>query len=208
ILTSSSHSRSPEELYAELGAWIEAGDERRILLLLDEADEFLNADASSGFRIVRRLKELMDRTERRFKPVLAGLHQVQRFQSIPNQPLAHLGQPIAVGPLSGQYAFNLVVIPLEALGYRFESDEVVFRILTNTNYQPSLIQLFCDGLVRHMLKRPVHKDAPPYAVTMEDVEHVYGTPDLANEIRNRFELTINLDPRYRVSGVPPVWWTS
>lgn len=198
IITSRRSARSPEELYDELLTWIEADEERRILLLLDEADEFLNADASEGFRIVRRLKELMDRTERRFKPVLAGLHQVQRFQSIPNQPLAHLGQPIAVGPLGPQYAFNLVATPLEALGYRFESDEAVFRILTNTNYQPSLLQLFCDELLKYMLKRPLAKDAPPYLVSMDDVERVYATPDLANEIRNRFELTINLDPRYRV----------
>ena len=45
------------------------------------------------------LKGLMDRTNRRFKVVFAGLHNVQRTTTLSNHPLAHYGTPICVGPL-------------------------------------------------------------------------------------------------------------
>lgn len=188
-----------EEIRTQVKAWLEIDGERRILLLLDECDSFLNADAREGFRNVSELKTLMDETERRFKPVFAGLHQVRRFQRIPNQPLAHLGYPTPVGPLKPQPAYDLIVKPLEALGFKFETADLPTRILTATNYQPSLIQLFCSELVEYMLReKSCGPDSPPYLVASADVEHVYHTPRVVEEMRTRFELTTNLDPRYRV----------
>jgi hypothetical protein len=184
----------------QVKAWIGNEPGRRILLLLDECDSFLNADAENGFRNVSQLKSLMEETDRMFKPVFAGLHQVNRFQRMPNQPLAHLGVQMPVGPLTPQRAYELITKPMEALGYRFEGGSgLPERILTATNYQPSLIQIFCSELVKHMLDKHARgPNTPPYVVTSEDVEHVYQTPHVVEEMRGRFELTINLDPRYRV----------
>ena len=39
-----------------------------------------------GFPTLQRLKGLMEASQRRFKPVFAGLHQVQRFHDLPNTP--------------------------------------------------------------------------------------------------------------------------
>jgi hypothetical protein len=66
---------------------------RRVLVMLDEADDFLDADSQDDFRVVTALRELMLATQRRCKVIFAGLHNVQRFQGIPNQPLAHYGAP-------------------------------------------------------------------------------------------------------------------
>ena len=62
----------------EIERWVNTGNDNRFLLLLDEADAFLAADALNDFRESTRLKGLMDRTDRRFKVVLAGLHHVLR----------------------------------------------------------------------------------------------------------------------------------
>ena len=78
--------------------WLNADPNRRLLLLLDECDDFFDADSERGFSQTARLRDLMVRNDRRVKAVFAGLHQVQRFASIPNQPLAHLGQPQVIGP--------------------------------------------------------------------------------------------------------------
>lgn len=187
-----------EELRKQVLSWLGAESTRRILLLLDESDSFLNEDAKAGFRNVNQLKSLMEETERRFKPVFAGLHQVRRFQRIPNQPLAHLGFPTPVGPLKPQPAYDLITKPLETLGFKFEDRDLPARILTATNYLPSLIQLFCSELVDHMLSKSCGPNSPPYLVTSADVDAVYQTPRVVEEMRTRFHLTTHLDPRYRV----------
>lgn len=172
----------------------------RLMLLLDEADNFLETDAERGFPVVSDLKILMDRTERRFKVVFAGLHNVQRFQRIPNQPLAHLGTPIEVGPLEPEAAWELLERPLRALGYRFgeglEVDpSIPFLIFSYTNYHPGLIQLFGWELVAR-LKATRRSGLPPFGISRSDVEAVYRNEEVRKNIRERFTWTLSLDERY------------
>lgn len=174
----------------------------RLLLLLDEADHFLDADAERNFIIITKLKNAMDQTGRQFKIVLAGLHNVQRFQRIANQPLAHLGQPIEIGPLEPEAARQLLVDPLHAIGFRFgtnpenEDTSLVLHILSYTNYHPGLIQLFGSYLVEHLLSKSNKRSKLPMPITRDDVEKVYRRKEVRDAIRERFALTLALDPRY------------
>ena len=167
--------------------------ECRILVLLDEADNFLEADAKDNFQDVELLRDLMRQTQRRFKVVFTGLHNVQRFQGIPNQPLAHFGRPICVGPLEPGAAWSLVDDPMKVMGYQIEEDTIL-RILSYTNYHPGLIQLFCHELLGLLNSRP-KREAFPLLVRQDDVESVYKR--LAGNIKERFEWTLSLDERYR-----------
>ena len=168
---------------------------RRVLVLFDEADHFLDADAPS-FRVVNRLRTLMQDTKLRFKVVFAGLHSVQRFNDIPNQPLAHFGKNLLVGPLKPGPALRLVKEPLETLGYRFVDDTTVFKVLSYTNYHPGLIQYFCHELLRR-LQSKVNSSGPPYDVGTQDVEAVYRLRQTQKIIRERLDWTLALDPRYQ-----------
>jgi len=194
------NNRHVDALLEAIERWITEHGERRLLLLLDEADAFLEQDARSGYQESTRLKGLMDRTDRRFKVVFAGLHNVLRTTEQANHPLAHLGEPINIGPLlsNGEWheAHALVREPLSALGYRFERDELPTRILAQTNYYPSLIQLYGAELVRR-LRNTVRGD-PPYVVRASDVDETYGSAELRDAIRERFLLTLQLDQRYEV----------
>lgn len=169
---------------------------RFVLIMFDEADNFLDADAADGFRVVTELRALMTATERRFKVVFAGLQNVQRFQGIPNQPLAHFGRPILVGPLEPKAAHELVREPFETLGYRFADDATVLRILSYTNYHVGLIQLFCRELLERMRSR-LGNNAPPYSIEREDVESVYRIRQVRDSIRERFDWTLALNARYQ-----------
>lgn len=202
---------SPERLLELVEEWLKADDRRRILLLLDEADRFLESDgacSSAPFDRVARLKGLMDRTNRHFKVVFAGLHDVQRTSGQVNQPLApgHYGDPLCIGPLinNGEWreARALIERPLAALGYRFESPDLVTRILSQTNYYPSLIQLYCSHLLKHLQGPHAvafdSRRSPPYIITSRHVEEAYHSQELRRAIRDRFNLTLNLDRRYRV----------
>jgi hypothetical protein len=179
--------------------WISADSDRQLLLLLDESDSFLDADAKDGsFRHVTAFKELMEATERAVKVVFAGLHQTARFERLSNHPLAHLGNPVCVGPLTPQYAYDLLTRPLRALGYRFSDHNVAARVLALANNQPALIQLFGAQLLRRLQKTPPAPNTPPRTVTEADVEAVWADEALRTEFRRRFDWTLNLDPRYKI----------
>lgn len=170
--------------------------QRRVLVLFDEADSFLGADAQNSFQVVERLRSLMQETQSRFKVVFAGLHNVQRFNDIPNQPLAHFGENLLVGPLEASSARELVREPLETLGYRIVDETTVLKVLSYTNYHPGLIQYFCYELVRRLQNRRP-SSGPPYQVKSEDVEAVYRSSQARKVIRERLDWTLALDPRYQ-----------
>lgn len=185
-----------EEIARHIQKAVEEEPNRRVLVLFDEADKFLEADSRDSFRVVERLRTLMLDTQHRFKVILAGLNNVQRFQGIPNQPLAHFGAPLCVGPLEPGAAQQLVRQPLEALGYRFVDDATVLRILSYTNYHPGLIQLFCQELLKQLHKRG-GSTMPPYRIEQSEVEAIYRIPDVRERIRERFDWTLALDMRYQ-----------
>ena len=181
-------------------SWLDADEDGRILLLLDEADAFLNADLADDFPVSTRLKGLMDDTGRRFKVVLCGLHNVLRNTERANHPLAHFGEPVCVGPLleNGdlEQARALVREPMAAVGYIFEDENLITRILLWTNYYPSLIQLYGEALLRHLRQAPRREF--PHTVTAQDVQAVFAKNQFRDFIRDRFSLTLQLDQRYEV----------
>ena len=191
--------RQVKSLLDDIRRWLDGRENRRLLLLLDEADHFLDVDERSDFRESARLKGLMDKTDRRFKVVFAGLHNVLRTTQQANHPLAHLGNPVCVGAMlsNGEWAqaHALVREPLRAVGVRFGRDDLSTRILAHTNYYPSLIQLYGAELVRRL--REFEKPFP-YEIEDGDIDEAYTGRELGDAIRERFLLTLQLDPRYEV----------
>ena len=193
-----------DRIRTKIKAWIEQRSNRRLLILLDEADNFLESDRlhKHKYRVLSQIKNLMDQTERRFKVVFSGLHNVQRSSRDPNTPLAHLGTPIQIGPmLPGRDHFefeNLIRQPLEALGYRFESNDDVTHIAIETNYYPALAQQFCKELLVHLREGriPNKGEGPPYTIPSATIRHVFDSKETRDRLRNIFSWTIQLDPRY------------
>jgi hypothetical protein len=207
----------PDALFLQIEAWLREDTSRRMLLLLDEADDFFDIDARQNFAYVRRFKELMEKPgiDRRFKVVFAGLHNVQRTTRDVNNPLAHLQDAICIGPLleSGEWrqAQALIERPLASLGYFFESRDLLMPILSKTNYYPSLIQLFCIRLIEEFDDPRSHrfdsKQSPPYILRKEHVDRICTDLELRNQIKFRFDLTLDLDPRYRAIAYTVAWET-
>ncbi len=213
-------SRQTDTIGKEIRLWVE-NTGRRIVLLLDEADHFLASDAAEGWPRVGKLKTLMHDTHGQFKVVFSGLHNVQRTSHDVNTPLAHLGVPICIGPFlrdaEMRDAMDMVRLPFRAMGYYFEPPDLIGRILAQSNYYPSLIQLVCRQLLKRLpssksspidperpppsLSDSVAKDplrTPPYPIKNSDVEEAYTDPELRKQIYDRFRWTLELDNSYRV----------
>ena len=205
IIPSKTPPSAAREVTGAVMGWLNREESNSLLLLLDEADNFLTADANAGgtaavgaFPVLQALKGLMEESGRRFKAVFAGLHQVQRFHDASNTPVAHGGDDILIGPLRTLDAYKLVESPLTALGYRFENPELVWRLLLQTNYQASLVQIVCDALVRHLQKRQIPDGGGRMVITDNDIRSVCSDPKVRDLIAQRFRWTINLDSRYRL----------
>jgi hypothetical protein len=197
--------RSSDQVSHAIRDWLDEDAERRLLLMLDETNEFVLRDAEKGFLELVALRGLMENTGRRFKVVLSGQHNVLRMTHNPNTPLAHFGQPVVIGPLRGsdlRAARQLVTEPLAAVGYVFSDRGLVSRILAETQYYPKLIQILCQNLLRHMRRQSStdgrHKDSPPWTIHPEDLTAVLRNNDIRQEIFNTFQITLQLDKRYEL----------
>lgn len=165
-----------------------------VLIMLDEADYFLVTDAHKQFPVLRGLRELMENTGFRLKLIFAGLHHVQRFQSISNQPFADFEQPICLGPLKPDEARQLITQPMEALGIHID-DPNVRRIMLHTRNHPGLIQKICYELV-DMAQKRLQLHAAAYSITPDDVNRAYRARQ--EDICQTFTLTLELYPPYKV----------
>ena len=193
LLSSRITTERPDEIERHIRKCMKDDKDVRVLIMFDEADNLLDADSQESFKITERLRSLMVDTERRFKVIFAGLHNVQRFQGIPNQPLAHFGRPILVGPLEPEAAQELIRSPMEILGFRFNNDAGPLRILSYTNYHPGLIQVCCQELLSK-LRKGVGRNLPPHNIRQKDIEAIYRK--VRDQIKERFDWTLALDMRY------------
>ena len=183
-----------------ISACLANSKDTRIVLLLDESDDLLDCDSGRDFTLVRRLRALMASTDRRFKVIFAGLQSVQRYNSWKNHPFAQLGSELPVNPLPPAAAQDLIIRPLRALGFAFERAGLVLRILSQTNYHPGLIQIICYRLLENLYETLLRQeqDDPIRHITNEDILRVERDAAVMEDIRNRFDWTLDLDDRYKV----------
>ncbi|MDD7965518.1 hypothetical protein [Actinomycetospora lemnae] len=191
-----------DQVRAGMLDWRNEDSRNRLLILLDESDQFFEADAPA-FLDTKRLRDIGVVTDNNVKVVFAGLHSVQRYaKSARNGPFSHLAQrPTVIGPLRPQFAADLLTEPLGVLGYEFADDNLVNRVLGYCSYQPFLLQMFGHRLVEalHTKRRDgLAVDQPPYMITDDDVAVVERNRDLRADITSAFQDTLNLDPRYNV----------
>ena len=195
-------TRRPESISNEIKQWLGKNPERRILLMVDEADAFFEADGRKNYQVLEQVKRLMDDCDRRFKVVFAGLHNVQRTARDPNTPFAHLGEPIRIGPMLPETDHDeierLISGPVEALGYRFADVDSVIRIAAETNYYPALAQQFCKELLYDLRENNTidGRHGPPYEIPVETVDRVFDSKETRDRICKLFSWTVQLDSRY------------
>ncbi len=171
-----------------------------LLLLLDEADTFIESCESVAFHPLDTLKDIQSVGADRFKFVIAGLHNIVRFKRDAalsnNSVLTHLSS-ITIKPFSPLEARQLLKEPLYYLGLRFPNDRDISLILANTNYFPGLIQLYCANLVDAMRKDDYagynEGDTPAYDVTTKHFKKVLSDQGFTDQVREKFEITLKLD---------------
>ena len=195
--------RNGDEFTSTVTTWLEQDDRRRLLLLIDEADNFIRNEAETGFRCIRTLLQLMANSKNRFKFVLAGLHNVSRIVRAENSPLVQISNnPLQIGPLLNQDVDDaefLVRGPLAAMGFEFDKREDVWQILSFTNYYPVLIQVFCQELLRLIHDQARQTGRLPAVIATALVEQAVTSSDVRSKLFATFEKTIvSIEGRYEL----------
>lgn len=189
----------------EIRRRITSSTEERIpyfLLLLDEADSFLESCEAVNFKPFDALKEIQNVGVGRFKFVVAGLRNVVKFKKEValgnNNVLTHL-QSMTVRPFSTSEARELMEVPLQYLGLRFPKEKSYLEtlILASTNYFPGLIQMYCAKLIESMRNKDYagydEADTPIYEISEEHIKKVLAEKDFRDQISEKFTITLKLD---------------
>ena len=172
-----------------------------LLLMLDEADYFIDSCESVNYSPFDQLKDVQLNVDPgRFKFVVAGLRNVMRFKNdmavSNNSVLMHLDS-ITVMPFKTQDAKMLLEEPLYYLGFRFndEKTHLVPMIMATANYFPGLIQMYCAKLIETLKDQYAgynENDTPPYDVNEELIQKVLADSDFQEQIRNKFMMTLKM----------------
>ncbi|MFJ2484801.1 hypothetical protein [Pseudomonas sp. NPDC087639] len=196
-LVKNSYPSDADGMVDELRDYFSKDNPDALMVCLDEIDPILGLDAANGFRIFRELSGLVNNSNGRFKVVIAGLENVRRFADAANYPLHQLGSAIQVSIMSPAEALQLIREPLGHLGYEFESPLLMNRILVETNRHPGLIHIVCHELIQTLNARH-NRRVGSVTITAEDIEQIRKDPNIRQLICDRFDITLNLDLRYKL----------
>jgi hypothetical protein len=194
-----------EDLCRRLRNLFEKQQLNKLLLLIDEADKFLETDEDSRFKVLGLLITLERQTKNQFKFVFAGLHNVARSKKAieDNGIFPQMPKPLCIRPLSPRDARNLLGRPLSYLGFNTEHLKHLELILANTNYYPGILHYFGFILINTVLREQysVYYDStnnPPYDLSDEQLRRIFSDQGLNRAIKDKIDITLKLDPRYKV----------
>ena len=170
------------------------------LLMLDEADTFIDDCAKCGYRPLVALKGVQQSLAGQFKYVLAGLHNIVKFNrevSLGNNSVITHMPSLKITPFRTPEAEELLIEPLSYLGFSLPSKVTVSQIIATCNYFPGLIQLYAKKLIDSIRAADYAgydiKKTPPYIVSDEHLRRVMADKEFVEQIHEKFEITLKLD---------------
>lgn len=190
------------QLYTSLNDMYDKGKWKRILVLIDEADDMLLKFSSMkpAYKPIIPLHELSKATQQNFKFVIAGLHNVCRVANNPNTIFGQLGQPLRITPLKAAEALQLLSWPLTYLGFEVDEEKLT-SILVNTNYYPGIVHYVGYSLVENLMSHfsqhyQAAKRNPPYQLNDKQFGEILSSGNLNKLIDQRITWTLEADPKY------------
>ncbi|MGN0650756.1 MAG: hypothetical protein ACI4KM_09995 [Oscillospiraceae bacterium] len=163
-----------------------------LLIMLDEADEFIRTSAEDDNPPIAAVKNL---PADRFKLVMAGLHNLSRFNREMlqgNSNLIHLSS-VVIKQFQRPEAIKLLTNTLAYLGFRFD-EKVISLILAKTNYYPGLIQFYCQKLLEAMKDDDYagysETNTPYYEVNEGHIKKVLSDSAFMSKVNEKLEASL------------------
>lgn len=173
------------------------------LLMLDEADGFIESCADDNYAPIAALAKIQQDNHNgsRFKFVIAGLRNIIRFERekiLSNNNILPTLKSLTIKPFGLEDARKLLEVPLRYLGLYFpdtNKDSLILTILESANYFPSLIQLYCEKLVKALFETSYagyNADTPIYTISEDHIKKVLADKEFTKDIKTKIEITLGL----------------
>lgn len=173
------------------------------LLMLDESDKFIETCAENNYAPIVALAKTQqeDYNGSRFKFVIAGLRNIIRFErekTFSNNSILPTLKSLTIKPFNVEDARKLLEVPLRYLGLYFpdnQKDSLILTILETANYFPSLIQLYCEKLVKALFEPSYagyDANTPIYRISEEHIKKILADREFTKDIKAKIEITLRL----------------
>ncbi|MBQ7454616.1 MAG: hypothetical protein IJS69_06175, partial [Selenomonadaceae bacterium] len=173
------------------------------LLMLDEADEFIESCADNKYSPIVELAKIQQENYdgSRFKFVIAGLRNIVRFERekiYSDNIILPTLKSLTIKPFNLEDARKLLEVPLRYLGLYFpdgKKDSLILTILETANYFPSLIQLYCEKLLTALFETSYagyNADTPIYEISEDHIKKVLADKEFVKDIKTKIEITLGL----------------
>ena len=170
-----------------------------LLIMLDEADEFIKTSAENDNPPISAVKNL---PAGRFKLVMAGLHNLSRFNREMlhgDSTLIHLSS-VVIKQFQRAEAIKLLTNTLAYLGFRFNK-EVISNILNKTNFYPGLIQFYCQKLLEAIKSEDYagynELNTPYYEISESHFKKVLADSEFKAKVNEKLEASLFTEEKGR-----------
>ncbi len=124
---------------------------RSVLLLIDETDLFLRAEATQGYQQLAALRALSE--EGRCHFMLAGFWDLYEAVSLDfASPLRNFGEVIHVAGLEDAACLALATEPMARLGVHFASPDLPQRLVAACGHRANLVAMVCQHLLGQLTR--------------------------------------------------------
>lgn len=167
-----------------------ADPQRPGLLLIDESDALVEADAAAGFPLLNRWRSLQAEGVCSF--ILAGYWYLYLHTLDHSSPVYNFATVYELGPLDAESGRILASEPLTRLGLTYADPEVPVRLVQRTGGYPSPIQLLCDQLLKQLER---HRTL---VITPEHLTQVEQSPAVLQQLGEFFRMNTGLGTQLAV----------
>jgi hypothetical protein len=121
------------------------------LLLIDEADLFIQAEIENGYPTLSHFRSLSE--EGRCFFIFAGFWDLYKAALLNyHSPIKNFGKAVILSALETEACQQLATEPMTMLGIGYESESLVQQIVSKTGQRANLIAIVCDEMLKNLEK--------------------------------------------------------
>jgi hypothetical protein len=132
-------------------------NDKKMLLLIDEVDEFVAPEKERGYETLKTLKNLAEEGKATF--VLAGYWTLYQYVVADYQsPLYNFGELIVLEGLEKEACRELMIEPMQRIGLRHENEAYLEEVIEACGQRANLIATICDEVLQEHKGKIIQKE--------------------------------------------------
>ena len=147
--------------------------DKKSVFLVDEVDEFLEADAKNDYKITKSFRKLAQDGKATF--VMVGFWTLYYYATHDyHAPLKNFGELIKLGGLEDEACRELMLEPMKRIGVRYENNQIIEDLMVRCGNRANLIAITC-----HEVLKVIENDV----ITQENIEEVIRYSSLEDYLK-------------------------